>query len=64
MHPAMWSHPATQRNLRTLLDDGRTHFVGPVHGTVANGESGLGRMSEPDAIYAKILELLEPPRSC
>ena len=54
MHPRMWSHPATQRNARTLLDDGRVTFVGPVHGEVASGESGLGRMAEPEMIAAAI----------
>ncbi len=55
MHPRMWSHPATQRNVQQLLDDGRVELVGPVHGEVANGEVGLGRMAEPDAIAAAAL---------
>jgi phosphopantothenoylcysteine decarboxylase/phosphopantothenate--cysteine ligase len=52
MHPNMWSHPATARNVQTLLADGRTLFVGPVDGSVASGDSGMGRMAEPEAILA------------
>lgn len=52
MHPNMWSHPATVRNVQTLLADGRTAFVGPVDGSVASGDSGMGRMAEPAAILA------------
>ncbi|MCK6532517.1 MAG: bifunctional phosphopantothenoylcysteine decarboxylase/phosphopantothenate--cysteine ligase CoaBC [Polyangiaceae bacterium] len=60
MHPAMWAHPATQRNLRTLTGDARVHLVGPVDGEVASGERGLGRMAEPDAIVAAALAALAP----
>ena len=60
MHPAMWAHPATQRNVRTLSGDARVHLVGPVDGEVASGERGLGRMAEPDAIVAAALAALAP----
>lgn len=50
MHPAMWSHPATQRNVEQLKLDGRVTFVGPELGEVASGEQGRGRMSEPSQI--------------
>jgi phosphopantothenoylcysteine decarboxylase/phosphopantothenate--cysteine ligase len=50
MHPNMWRHPATQRNLETLRRDGRVRLVGPVEGEVASGDVGLGRMAEPEAI--------------
>lgn len=58
MHPAMWSHPATQRNVRQLEADGRVLFVGPEQGEVASGETGKGRMSEPEPIVAAIRSLL------
>ncbi|MBI4954385.1 MAG: bifunctional phosphopantothenoylcysteine decarboxylase/phosphopantothenate--cysteine ligase CoaBC [Myxococcales bacterium] len=58
MHPAMWAHPATQRNVRTLLADGRCRFVGPVEGEVASGETGLGRMAEPLDVADVVLGLL------
>jgi phosphopantothenoylcysteine decarboxylase/phosphopantothenate--cysteine ligase len=52
MHPNMWSHPATRRNVESLRRDGRARFVGPVEGEVASGDVGLGRMAEPEAIVA------------
>lgn len=60
MHPAMWSHPATQRNLATLASDGRVERVGPVYGEVASGEHGIGRMAEPAEILAAVLVTLAP----
>ncbi|MBI3204332.1 MAG: bifunctional phosphopantothenoylcysteine decarboxylase/phosphopantothenate--cysteine ligase CoaBC [Myxococcales bacterium] len=60
MHPAMWSHPSTQRNVGTLVGDGRVRLVGPVHGEVASGDHGVGRMSEPEAIVAAALAALAP----
>ncbi|MGN7869091.1 bifunctional phosphopantothenoylcysteine decarboxylase/phosphopantothenate--cysteine ligase CoaBC [Paracoccus sp. 22332] len=60
MNVRMWHHPATQRNLRTLRDDGIL-FVGPEDGDMACGEFGTGRMSEPEAIVAAIREELAPP---
>ena len=59
MNVRMWHHPATQRNLRTLRDDGIL-FVGPDDGDMACGEYGTGRMSEPEAILAAIREELAP----
>ncbi|WEF25411.1 bifunctional phosphopantothenoylcysteine decarboxylase/phosphopantothenate--cysteine ligase CoaBC [Paracoccus sp. S3-43] len=59
MNVRMWHHPATQRNLRTLRDDGIL-FVGPEDGDMACGEFGTGRMSEPEAIVAAIREELSP----
>ncbi|ESQ90599.1 phosphopantothenate synthase [Asticcacaulis sp. AC460] len=59
MNVRMWHHPATQRNLETLKSDG-VEFIGPDEGDMACGEFGLGRMSEPDAIYAAIRSQLGP----
>lgn len=57
MNVRMWDHPATQRNLATLLGDGIL-TVGPDNGDMACGEFGPGRMSEPleivDAIAAAL----------
>jgi phosphopantothenoylcysteine decarboxylase/phosphopantothenate--cysteine ligase len=59
MNPAMWAHPATQRNVATLKADGIA-FIGPERGEMAeSGEAGLGRMAEPLAIAGRALELLE-----
>ncbi len=59
MNPHMWEHPATQRNARTLREDG-VHFVGPNRGEMAeSGEAGEGRMAEPLEIVAAIEALLD-----
>ena len=60
MHPSMWAHPATQRNVQTLVADQRIGFVGPVDGEVASGDVGLGRMAEPDVILSFIIAQLSP----
>ena len=53
MNVRMWDHPATRRNLATLMADG-VRFVGPDDGEMACGEFGPGRMAEPEAIFAAI----------
>ena len=53
MNVRMWEHPATQRNLATLLEDG-VAVVGPNEGDMACGEFGPGRMSEPHEILEAI----------
>ncbi|WP_300068829.1 bifunctional phosphopantothenoylcysteine decarboxylase/phosphopantothenate--cysteine ligase CoaBC [uncultured Ruegeria sp.] len=53
MNVRMWDHPATQRNLEQLQEDG-VRFVGPNEGDMACGEYGPGRMSEPLEIVAAI----------
>jgi phosphopantothenoylcysteine decarboxylase/phosphopantothenate--cysteine ligase len=60
MHPRMWGHPATQRNVAELAAQKRMTLVGPVNGEVASGDVGLGRMAEPDAIAAAIATALSP----
>jgi phosphopantothenoylcysteine decarboxylase / phosphopantothenate---cysteine ligase len=57
MNVRMWEHPATQANLRLLAERG-VHVIGPEEGELAEGEHGVGRMSEPEAIFARCLELL------
>jgi phosphopantothenoylcysteine decarboxylase/phosphopantothenate--cysteine ligase len=53
MNPCMWSNPITKRNVKTLRDLGYL-FVGPEEGEMACEETGLGRMSEPNAIFEAI----------
>ncbi len=60
MHPRMWAHPATARNVASLEADGRVQLVGPVFGEVASGERGLGRMAEPAAVAAAAFSRLAP----
>jgi phosphopantothenoylcysteine decarboxylase/phosphopantothenate--cysteine ligase len=57
MNARMWQHPAVQRNLRLLREDG-IRTIGPDAGWQACRAIGPGRMSEPDAIAAVICELL------
>jgi phosphopantothenoylcysteine decarboxylase/phosphopantothenate--cysteine ligase len=61
MHPRMWGHPATQRNVTELTAQGRVTLVGPVRGEVASGDEGMGRMAEPSAIAAVAGGLLRSP---
>src|ERR1043166_8532312 len=57
MNPRMWAHTATQVNLETVRARGAV-IVGPDEGETAEGEWGLGRMAEPEQIYARCRELL------
>jgi phosphopantothenoylcysteine decarboxylase/phosphopantothenate--cysteine ligase len=64
MNVRMWEAKPTQRNLRTLIDDGAM-IVGPNAGEMACGEFGPGRMAEPpeiaDAIEAYFCHSLPGP---
>ena len=57
MNPRMWSHAATQANLDTVRRRG-AEIVGPDEGEAAEGEWGVGRMAEPEEIYARCRALL------
>lgn len=49
----MYKHPATQNNIKTLIERGCI-FVAPSSGELASGLCGEGRMEEPQKIYEKI----------
>ena len=49
MNKQMWDNPPNQRNLTQLLQDG-VHCFGPASGEQACGETGQGRMLEPEEI--------------
>jgi phosphopantothenoylcysteine decarboxylase / phosphopantothenate---cysteine ligase len=53
MHTEMWEHSATRRNAERLRSDGVT-LVGPAVGSLAGGDSGEGRMVEPEEIVAAV----------
>src|SRR5207237_1622172 len=57
MNTTMWNHPATQRNLRRLREDG-VRVVLPDAGEMACGTFGPGRLSEPERIVVAALEIL------
>ena len=54
MHTEMWENAATQRNIKTLQQDGVT-FVGPLSGALAGGDTGPGRMAEPEDIITALI---------
>jgi phosphopantothenoylcysteine decarboxylase / phosphopantothenate---cysteine ligase len=62
MNVRMWEHPATQANVRALEGRG-VDTIGPDAGGLAEGEVGLGRMSEPEEIFARCSERLENAES-
>jgi phosphopantothenoylcysteine decarboxylase/phosphopantothenate--cysteine ligase len=57
MNPRMWASPATQANVETVRSRGAV-LVGPEEGETAEGEWGVGRMSEPEEIFRRSRELL------
>ena len=59
MNREMWENPATQRNIAQLRADG-VEVLGPDEGDQACGETGLGRMLEPDALLAAVKNIDSP----
>jgi phosphopantothenoylcysteine decarboxylase/phosphopantothenate--cysteine ligase len=55
MNQAMWANAAVQAN-RALLEARGVRFLGPATGDQACGETGPGRMLEPNDIAAALLE--------
>lgn len=64
MNTRMWQHPATQRNVAFLRENGYT-LIGPETGWQACGTVGPGRMSEPETLLAEIKKrlLAAPPKA-
>jgi phosphopantothenoylcysteine decarboxylase/phosphopantothenate--cysteine ligase len=52
MNVRMWEHEATQANAAILRRRG-VELIGPEEGELAEGESGLGRMTEPEEIFER-----------
>ncbi len=59
MNVEMWEQPATQRNVARVRADG-VLVLGPAHGDQACGETGAGRMLEPDEIVADLIAAFAP----
>jgi phosphopantothenoylcysteine decarboxylase/phosphopantothenate--cysteine ligase len=57
MNTRMWLHQATQENVSTLRTRG-IELVGPAEGELAEGEEGIGRMAEPEEIFARVETIL------
>ena len=59
MNREMWAHPATQRNMAQLQADG-AQVLGVGQGEQACGETGDGRMLEPDELLQELVALFQP----
>ena len=59
MNLQMWAHPATQRSVRRLQDDGIA-ILGPGSGDQACGEVGMGRMLEPSELCEQLIAFFQP----
>ncbi len=57
MNNNMWSHPATQENIRTLRERGHL-VIDPADGPLACGTVGPGRLPEPDRIADIVASVL------
>lgn len=58
MNGKMWQHVVTQAHVETLKKRG-VEFVGPDDGLLSCGYEGIGRLSAPDQIVARIRPLLK-----
>jgi phosphopantothenoylcysteine decarboxylase / phosphopantothenate---cysteine ligase len=59
MNREMWSHPATQRNLAQLKNDG-VNVLDVGNGDQACGETGDGRMLEPEELLMELVASFSP----
>lgn len=59
MNVEMWQNPATQRNVLQVIADGVKIF-GPGAGDQACGETGMGRMLEPNQILTEVIASFQP----
>ena len=57
MHTQMWEHPATRANVETLRGFGY-HIIEPAVGRLTGPDSGIGRLPEPDDIFAQAQAIL------
>ncbi len=57
MNPVMWNNLATKENCQKLLNRGIS-FIEPDSGDMACGESGNGRLPEPQTIFNELLSKL------
>ncbi|KAE9986534.1 hypothetical protein EG328_005420 [Venturia inaequalis] len=67
MNPAMWDHPITKEHIDVLqtkwgvsTENGWIEVLGPIHKTVACGDSGTGAMMEATDIVKRVWEIVTP----
>jgi phosphopantothenoylcysteine decarboxylase/phosphopantothenate--cysteine ligase len=58
MNPRMWRSDPVQANVELIRGRG-VELVGPEEGDTAEGEVGVGRMSEPEEIFARVAAALD-----
>ena len=61
MNVEMWQNPATQRNVAQLRADSIA-ILGPDAGDQACGETGMGRMLEPEQLLEEVIASFQPKR--
>jgi phosphopantothenoylcysteine decarboxylase/phosphopantothenate--cysteine ligase len=59
MNVEMWEKAPTQRNVAQLKDDG-IKILGPSAGSQACGETGMGRMLEPNELLDELVASFQP----
>ncbi len=59
MNTSMWESAANQRNVKALQNRG-IDIIGPEAGSLACGEEGMGRMSEPETILQALYQATTP----
>jgi phosphopantothenoylcysteine decarboxylase/phosphopantothenate--cysteine ligase len=57
MHTGMWRNPATRQNVEVLRARGM-RFIGPAEGKLTSGDTGVGRLSDPEEIVAAALRIV------
>ena len=57
MNGRMWHHPATQSNVKTLVERG-VEFIGPEEGALSCGYQGIGRLWETGEIVERASGML------
>ena len=60
MHTEMWEHAAVQENLTVLRERG-VHVIDPEEGRLAGGDTGPGRLADPERIVAAAADVLAGP---
>ena len=53
MNEHMWENPATVRNVKQLVEDGKV-VIEPATGFLAEGYTGKGRLPEPEEVFEQI----------
>ena len=53
MNKHMWENPATVRNVKQLVEDGKS-VIEPATGFLAEGYNGKGRLPEPEEIFEQV----------